>query len=277
MFTPHHKRDPDKKEREKWDRQHLAHDGATGCTSAMGLLFVVASTIIAGGSLLVSYRQTQIGEKQAQISEAQTRVMQEQTAATEAQQRPWITAEPTEHKISLGKRQFGASELRLSDGADISLEFRLKNVGQAVAQGIDLKVELVAVAGRFNLEGIERVRVTQEKLCSDLSGPDYFKPGENGFTLFPNEQKNEIETLNVSKKDFVPESGEKTTPKSINLIAVGCVDYRFYINNKHHQTRFAYEISPNEDFKHDFPVGGRSIPWEKLHVEKYNWGNGAAD
>jgi len=141
------------------------------------------------------------------------------------------------------------------NGAQISLQFSLKNIGHSPAAAT--WINLTAFA-----EHAPDFITEQKKLCDPIRS---YPPSSHaiGYTIFPGQEIVLGETVYVPRKQIEAEvaywtnrfknaKGKTTIP--LFPVVVGCVDYRFEFAPGHHQTPFVFTISrrnpkyPDADF-----------------------------
>ncbi len=196
-----------------------------------------------------------------------------QLIAMEEQARPWIVGEPAVIYFFVSK-----------DGSiDFMTYILAKNVGSAVATGVDANAQII-IASEYDSDAISAER---DSICDEMRGEPFRNPRAFGTLIAPNDKQRILIETKLGADKIAATLHRKSGP--IELVLVGCIDYRFPVSHSHHQTGFAYSISrynPDRKFFVDNPaleVAGRPLnigeepPVEELLIEKDLWGNGYAD
>lgn len=195
--------------------------------STFGL--VIATSILA----LVAILQIILLCKSISISEISAKAAKKSAETSEktliTTHRPWISVHP---KIG--------SELKFNDkGGEITIEFNIKNVGDSPAIGVWLKAKIFLQTPQRNM-----LR-EKTKICNVIKE----KPSIIGYTLFPNEMfvHNRIfliskDKIKQSYRDFAKTAKDAPPVNSILPVIVGCVKYKFPIDQSIHRTDFIVNI-----------------------------------
>jgi hypothetical protein len=170
-----------------------------------------------------------IGSLQYCTFKGQLDVMQGQLDAMEADQRPWIYLPGTEI----------ASPLHIdAKGAFVVLQFHPTNVGKTPGKFAFIEGSFFALSP----DGREILK--SWKPCNDLRNQSRSSLNHGG-TLFPNENRVLIHGFTLIPEEIV----RVRDGKAGSVMITGCIDYLFESGERHHQTRFIYEL--------DRPTPGR--------------------
>jgi hypothetical protein len=164
-------------------------------------------------------------------------------------------------------------------GVQIGVIPSIKNIGNSVATGVivPIKVYLASTADDI----FKRPLKIQADLCDPLSKqPVNDEQDRTGISILPTV----IDSSLFIGRGFSKEelnSAATANPnfpiKHIVPILVGCVDYQFATANRHHQTRFIYEIvragkAPNTSIE-----VGKDIPANEVVLAPYAFGGFATN
>jgi hypothetical protein len=148
----------------------------------------------------------------------------------------------------------------------------MKNVGHSGAEHVAPWAKLVACRWpSFNQAIAEQVthcdKIRNGNL-SELSSDPMF----TGFLLFPDEEMPTEGGLVLSDDQVRAAEGQfPGQAPEIMVALVGCVDYQSELDNRHHQTRFAYALAKRGGFVTMSPTGIHA----DLETEQIPEGNSA--
>ncbi len=185
-------------------------------------------------------RQLTIAEKQARAAIGSTLAQQRQVEITD---RAWIQVEVTGLKDIPPNALIGGGIRFGEDGqGQIGYAVVLRNFGRAVATDIRVR-EATITMPTVAVENIWLPVDVQKGLCT--SSPKSVKEvRQPAFTVFPGSsevtyQSSSFETKNIPDR---PEFATLKNGKPVGLYLVGCVDYRYGLSPKIHQTGFVFEV-----------------------------------
>ena len=194
----------------------------------------IVTALIALGLLSVTYRYTKYTYKMWQEMQSQTKTAREQLELSE---RPWIKV-----NFTIGSQGFAFQE----GGAQLPLQAHFQNVGHSVATSafINVKMFLADDANGIFKQPLKR----QHELCDPIVRQPVNDPkiGDMTLTIFPGDTDSSmVYGVGVGKEEL--ESAKNAAPKApggkrILPIIVGCADYQYGTSERHHQTRFIYEV-----------------------------------
>jgi hypothetical protein len=206
---------------------------------------------------------------QLQATRSQLTVMQNQL---ESADRPWLKITGAMPAAPL----FYHVPYVLTPGLDFvntGIKVTVENVGHSVALDITTRAQMVLVKplnGAANDYFSYPLRM-QKKLCSEAAPPGLpinLFPGENN-----NDQSGDDEDFPIAGKTFTLPN-DPSGPK-IDLIFVGCVDYRISASGKMHHSNFIYELKVNDPGQrddHGILTVGKIVPVTDLRLEKWAFG-----
>jgi hypothetical protein len=169
----------------------------------------------------------------------QLHVMSGTLAVMQAEQRPWVKI-----RVSLG------DSLDSRGGVAIPVKYVLENVGNVPA----LRVR-VASWGFPDSPFSDEFFSFQRKKCAEFAlvgrKPINLKPInlEQQWTIFPDDSRPWDDRQGAAIPGFSPDqlaaisSKDTNGKKSFTLTFAGCADYASPLDDKHHQTAFAYTLS----------------------------------
>lgn len=198
---------PGKPEHAKRD----SYDWATFWVAVFGVGIVAVSAIIQAWAAILSQQQV-----------AATR---EQIVVMTAQQRPWLSAaNPNSGQIIFHR----------DDHSVLSYRMIVRNVGQATASEVRVQSEILG-GDSTDPDTISR-KVAE--LCARTDDPS----GSLLTALFPGESADlgDIVGFNPSKTKSALATYEGK--EYMTAIVVGCVGYRFYVDQKVRHTPFAFDV-----------------------------------
>ena len=136
------------------------------------------------------------------------------------------------------------------NGANLSFEFTVLNVGRSAAVNATIQARLVLA---------DKVLRAQQTLCGNVSQYAIAYP------VFPNARYVQVVSLTFNRDDM------KTVlvPNLLTINLVGCVDYQFLGQSTHHQTGFIYDIQSD---KGSIPIG-EELPRDRIRLRTAPWGN----
>jgi hypothetical protein len=202
------------------------------------------------------------GQKQAISATDQLSVMREQLITMESQ------IEIAQRQFELTGRPWLAfsvrpvSPLTFGDQGSMSLTLSLtaRNVGRSVAVNVTINARIIVA--KF-LSAQQQIIDEQRLVCRSVFTEVL------SYVVFPEEAHTAPISFNLDGRTL--EKGRSPNTHIIDLFLVGCVDYQFSGHDRHHQTRFAYEIRRKTV---DFPksIGvimiGESVPLEHVYLQK---------
>jgi hypothetical protein len=189
------------------------------CISAWAAGVGVVAMLILIGTLLVTKQSADTAQKQLDMSE-----------------RPWVGIDRVEPVSPLNFDR---------TGGHLSLSFYMTNFGHSPARDIRVIARLVPLP--LDKDHWD-FAAEQKALCVSFR----YLHDENGWavtTIFPNSNDVVRYPPDVGA-NIAPDEIKKATmypvPKqTLNLIyLLGCIDYRFTYSEDHHQTGFAYMVTP---------------------------------
>jgi hypothetical protein len=195
------------------------------------------------------------------VSHGQLRAMQGQLDIMELDQRPWVfvaSAQPIR-------------DLSFVDGkAYAAIELQLKNAGRRPARFASIEGEFII---RGNSEGEVRKgwgaceRAKRKPVGQFLAGT----------AVFPGQDVPQAHVFTMSSEDIAKwkveyeRAASEQKPFTMAPIIVGCVDYVFEADNRHHQTRFVFEADRHGPDSFSFlaidPNGG-NVPLKEFALAK---------
>jgi hypothetical protein len=204
---------------------------------------------------------------QSQLTEARnaTKAAQEQL---ETMDRPWVSIT----LVPNGPLAF------TSDGLNVNLHVHLENIGRGVANNVTIHHVGLLTNDPFH-EPMKR----QDALCS----PDKLTKDSNvgiESSLFPGKTDDSLFIGDNISRAAIASNAIKpaNAPAAIltGLFFVGCVDYRYGLTTKHHQTRFVCQVGramPNTapDVVAAIFVG-QSVPAQQVRVTRWLFGGDGA-
>jgi hypothetical protein len=188
--------------------------------------------------------------------------------ATELSQRPWVSIDPIQLTDLIFDR----------NGAHVSVAFTLKNSGHSPAAHTFLEAELFPLQGEnFVFSALDR----QQHICGPLRArADNDRAEFATFTLFPDVAIPKSIGLSVGMDQInQAERHDGGKPFLMELLILGCVDYRFEFEKGHHQTGFMYSLARSGDPKHPdvpyvmYPQDGGILPASLLILTPWPFGN----
>ena len=247
-------------------------------------MFIAIFTIILAVSTICLWKSTAGLEK---FAEQQASDMKESIAAAKdavkvasdanhlnrenflATERPWVTAD-----IGVG----GPLYYNIN-GANITLLFRLKNVGKSPATHVWINLRTLAPA--IGVDAPYDPREAQQKLYEETKA----RPLSSfGYTLFPGDVITQAMTVSIGKDEL-----KRITVKAdfIHPTIIGTIDYGFTFEAGHHQTGFMVEVRRSDAPRAESTAKNRSpsaifvdegdIPAEDLRVMRSFLGGEFAD
>jgi hypothetical protein len=172
------------------------------------------------------------------VSQGQLGVMQGQLDTMEADQRPWVFVAGADP----------ARDLFLVNGeAFVSVKFQLKNAGRKPAR-------FASIVGEFITRGETRDEVQKGWGACDQAKLKSENEFLAGTAVFPGQDVTQLHVFHMSKDDV--DFDRAATEQNRFMMApviVGCVDYVFEKNNRHHQTRFVFEVDRKGPDSISFP------------------------
>jgi hypothetical protein len=143
-----------------------------------------------------------------------------------AANRPWI-------KVDI---QVGGPIVYNENGANITLQYIMKNIGHSPATNVWATPRLIApVLSATNAENFDR----REELRRDIAALKSRPPSPFGFALFPGDVI--VQPITVSMpRDVIKKSTELIG--AIYPAIIGAVDYRMGFDDQSHQTGFIVDI-----------------------------------
>jgi len=225
---------------------------------------MISLTAVAAGAAIVS----------AVIFGWQLRLMQSQLDTMQAQSRPWMSVEHIDPQSA-----FMGMSVTKDGGIQFLPEVTVKNVGQSVGIGVSVFYKIIfqpqQIKSYYDFFYIQR---TENNFCDSMRVP--YDPRVFGDAIFPNASKQldapDPDNLDISADQLKKYARVVGGTKYVQLILIGCVQYRFYAYPKPFQTRFAYTIGVRGLMSDAVPLG-KDIPADKLIFVPYWFGNGYAD
>lgn len=205
-------------------------------------LFTLCLVIVTGILALAAIRQIGLLKKSVNISEKAANAAKKSSEIAEktliATHRPWVSIHP----------QIG-SELKFDDkGGEITIKFTIKNIGNSPAIGVWVDAHIFLQTPQRNMLG------EKNKICDATTK----KPSLLGYTLFPNEIFTFDHIFSISKdmikqsySEFPKITKDATPDTFIFPVIVGCVKYKFPMDQSIHRTDFLVAIhrrDPNKPY-----------------------------
>lgn len=187
---------------------------------------LIVLTVVGLGQLYITNNQLEVMKKQSEIAEAQNNI-------TRAQQRPWVSSADFEIKDDI---------IHDSRGVSITINAKLKNSGQAVAQ----HASFAFTPYLYGYRADEKPVACQEA-----------EQSHNHISIFPGD------TVEVGTTALIPEaeltkvtsgfSNFKSTMDGIMTAIMVCISYRSPWGGEFHRTRYILMIG------HEDPTKPRSL------------------
>lgn len=166
------------------------------------------------------------------------------------------------------------SPIRFDDGGMyLTLKFKLRNVGNQPAFDVSPHYKIC-----FSDRHPKELGTLHKEFCEDIKNHNF----PLGFAIFPGDsEKIFYLTCSLSQSEIKANLEKKlamfernTTAISlplISVIAIGCINYKstLSVNNKYHQTGFAYHISATQADNGKMTLSGNLLPVQKepIHIE----------
>jgi hypothetical protein len=165
-----------------------------------------------------------------------------------------------------------------SDGLNVNLHVHLENIGHGVANNVTIHH-----VGFLTNDPFHEPMKRQDALCSS---DKLTKVPESGVesTLFPGKSDDSLFIGDNITNAAIASNSIKPANAPADLLTglffVGCVDYRYGLIAKHHQTRFVYQVGramPNmpPDVLGAIYVG-QSVPAPEVRVTRWLFGGDGA-
>jgi hypothetical protein len=203
----------------------LGQRGQVFAQSALSLAIFVVVIFQA----CIYFRQARALDRQVRYAARQTRLSRQLTKTAlnqfEVTDRPWVKFEAqfTKSLIFDGR-----------GGVDTQLRVRAKNIGRSVALNTTINVALIAPNMALGGDGPGEILAEQAKVCQHVDST------YSAYVLFPEDVYEFLKGFSLTNEQI--ERGRLAGTSFIKFVFVGCVDYQFVGHERHHQTRFAYEI-----------------------------------
>lgn len=225
-------------------------------------LFLAFATFLLAFSAFIQLnlmkRAEHIAKNTADAAKKSAEVAEKTLIAT---QRPWLSV-----NMKIGS-DFKITEQK----ATITIKFIVKNVGISPAFNIFINA---------NIHIMDQKRdplAEQQKVCRKR------QPADNlGYILFPNEHFIQDVTLSITReeieqhyrnvKEQMGPNKDKLPPINIiniNSAVVGCISYRFAVDESFHKTSFAATIESSSGIR----ITSGDIPANMLSLEPFIYGN----
>ncbi|MGB7925416.1 MAG: hypothetical protein WCF57_19415 [Pyrinomonadaceae bacterium] len=201
-----------------------------------------------------------IDQMKAQLAavHSQSEIMHRQFEITD---RPWLSFEA----IFTEPLTFTDQHVKLA------FRFVAKNVGRSVAVNTTINVKLVIPMLGENRDAVAEVLREQWKVCQTVRSQFM------AYAVFPSDTYEIQYGFALGRQDA--ERGRLANTKLMMMYLVGCVDYQFPGHDRHHQTRFAYEIMRINPANRSTSILeiGEDVPLNSLIMRKMFMGGDYAD
>lgn len=212
-----------------------SYEAITGFTALLVLL-----TSVLSGTAIVQIRFLVRADNAAKISSNLAReALDHSREVFQATERPWISVK--------GK---GGGLAFKDEGFDITVNFRLKNIGKAPATKVFLDPQ-VHIVEKGNMEA-QDVRETQKTLIDEAKK----RVMNVGYSVFPSVTMRVDHTVAVSKAELPPGFD---VSKPLLLVFFGCVIYRPVGDSRVHHTGFMFGVGRDRrTLTADYAIKGRT-------------------
>jgi len=201
--------------------------------------------------VLIYRKQWKIMERQWSETKKQSETALKQFETTD---RPWLSFHVAPSK-----------SLTFTDnGLEMQFKVAAKNIGRSVAINATINAKPIIPQLGAGYDVFGEVKREQERVCSNVDSKFL------SYIIFPGDDYTIYQGACLSQEQV--ERGRLLETPIFAIYLVGCVDYQFVGHERHHQTRFIYEVRSG--------IGlniGKDVPLPELALRKHFFGGDYAD
>lgn len=253
-----------------WESVKQDYYTGTKPVERLAVLTGLLTAVLTFGLLVVGAVAGVIYWFELMATRSQLAVMQDQL---ESADRPWLKITGAEPAAPLLFHEAYVLAKPGMDFVNTGIKVTVANVGHSVALDVTTRAQMILIKplnGAENDYFFYPLRI-QRKMCSEPPSPGL------PTNLFPGDdnkdQSGDDEDFDMRGKTFTLPN-DASGPK-IEMMFVGCVDYRISASGKMHQSKFIYELmanDPGQRDEHGIMSVGKNIPATGLRFEKWAFG-----